>query len=121
METGDVLEMDASGAEIVDRVAESYVFVDGLGVGDIGKHLVEDRRLLSRNGFLVVVVTLDKYTGGLVGEPDIITRGFVYEVEADDLLEGIKREVAEAVRRGGTRSEITKRLESSLSRFAHPE
>lgn len=115
METGDVLELGADSAEIVDCVSESYVFVDGRGVGDVGKRVLEDRRLLSRNGFLVAVVTLDKYTGGLRGEPEIITRGFVYEAEAAELLDRAREEITNAVRLGGTRSEIAERLKSSLA------
>ena len=121
METGDVLEMDDSGAEIVDRVSDSYVFVDGLGVGDVGKRVLEDRRRLSRDGFLVAQVTLDSDTGRLVGEPQIITRGFVYEEEAGELLEQAKQEAIKAVEFGGTRSEISQRLERYLARFALKE
>jgi len=121
METGDVLELGTDSAEIVDCVSERYVFVDGRGVGDVGKRVLEDRRLLSRNGVLVAVVTLDKYTGGLRGEPEIITRGFVYEAEAAELLDRAREEITNAVRLGGTRSEITERLKSSLSRFAYEE
>jgi len=118
METGDVLEIDRDGAEVVDRVSERYVFVDGLGVGDVGKRVLEDRRLLSRNGFLVVEVTLDRYTGDLVQAPRIVTRGFVYEQESEELLEQAKEEAIRAVERGGTQSEITRRLETYLARFA---
>jgi len=121
METGDVLELDESGAEIVDRVSDSYVFVDGLGVGDVGKRVLEDRRRLSRDGFLVAQVTLDKHTGRLVGEPQIITRGFVYEEEAGELLEEAKQEAIKAIQPGGTRSEISQRLERYLARFALKE
>jgi len=118
METGDVLEIDHGGAEVVDRVSESYVFVDGLGVGDVGKRVLEDRKLLSRNGFLVAEVTLDRYTGDLVHEPLIVARGFVYEPESEELLEQAKEEAVKAVEHGGTLSEITRRLETYLARFA---
>ncbi|HUV94022.1 MAG TPA: ribonuclease J [Anaerolineae bacterium] len=121
METGDVLELDDSGAQIVDRVSDSYVFVDGLGVGDVGKTVLEDRRRLSRDGFLVAQVTLDRYTGHLVGEPLIITRGFVYEQEATELLEQAKQEAIKAVGSARTRSEISQRLEEYLARLALKE
>ena len=121
METGDVLELDDSGAEIVDRVSDSYVFVDGLGVGDVGRSVLEARTRLSRDGFLVAQVTLDSDTGRLVGEPQIITRGFVYEQEATELLEQAKQEAIKAVEFGGTRSEISRRLEKYLARFALKE
>jgi len=118
VETGDVLEIDDGQAKVVDHVSKRYVFVDGLGVGDVGKNVLEDRRLLSRNGFLVTQVTIDKYTGHLMGEPQIITRGFVYEEEAKDLLEQAKQVVVEIVERGGTRSDLSERLKAHLARFA---
>ena len=121
METGDVFEINADGAEVVDSISEGHVFVDGHGVGDVGQSVLDDRRLLSRNGFLIVVVTLDKYTGGLIGEPQIITHGFVYEAEAESLLERAKQEAAKAVQSGGSRSDLTERLKSSLMRFAMEE
>ncbi|NLG27978.1 MAG: ribonuclease J [Chloroflexi bacterium] len=121
METGDVLEIDQDGAEIVDKVSDSYVFVDGLGVGGDGQSVLNERRSLSENGFLVVAVSLDKYTGGLVGEPQIISRGFVYEAEAEDLLELAKAEAVRAVELGGSRTELTERLAQNLARLAHKQ
>jgi len=121
METGDVLEIADGEAQVVDKVSDSYVYVDGLGVGDVGQRVLEDRRLLSRNGFLVAQVAIDKYTGDMLGEPQIVTRGFVYEEEAGELLEQAKQEAARAVEGGGSRSEIAKRLERYLARFAFQE
>lgn len=121
METGDVLEIDADGAGVVDSVAEGHVFVDGHGVGDVGPSVLDDRRILSRNGFLVAVVVLDKYTGELIGEPQIVTRGFVYEAEAEELLGRAKQEVARIASSGGTRSDIAERLKAFLARFAMEE
>lgn len=121
METGDVLAIGPDGAEIVDSVAEDYVFVDGRGVGDVGQGVLEDRRSLSRNGFLVVTVVLDKYTGGLSDEPQIATRGFVSEGEAVELMDRLKREINKEVQRGGTRSEIADRLKTCLTRLTFEE
>lgn len=121
METGDVLEIDESEAEVVDKVADSYVFIDGLGMGDVEQTVLQDRRLLSRNGFLVAIVNVDKYTGGLMGEPQIVTRGFVYEAETVSFLERARQEIERAVQLGGTRSEIAERLRSVLSRLAQAE
>jgi len=121
METGDVLEIDQDGAEIVDKVSDSYVFVDGLGVGGDGQTVLDERRILSQNGFLIVAVNLDKYTGGLVGEPQIISRGFVYEAEAEDLLELAKAEASRVVELGGSRAELTERLAQNLARLAHKQ
>jgi ribonuclease J len=121
LETGDVLELDAESAKVVDHVANGYVFVDGRGVGDVGEHVIEERRLLSRNGFLVAVVALDKYTGGLIGEAQIVTQGFVFQAESSDLLERAKLEINRVVQLGGTRSEVSERLKSALERFAFNE
>ena len=121
METGDVLEIDEDGAEVVDKVADSYVFIDGLGMGDVEQTVLEDRRLLSRNGFLVAIVNVDKYTGGLMGEPQMVTRGFVYEAETVSFLERARQEIERAVKSGGTRSEVAERLRSTLSRLAQAE
>jgi ribonuclease J len=121
METGDVLEINSHGAEIVDRVTDSPMFVDGRGIGDIEESVIEERRALSRNGFVVAVVNLDKYTGGLMGDPQIVTRGFVYEADAGDLLERARQEIARAVQSGGTRSELTERVKGALARFTFDE
>jgi ribonuclease J len=118
METGDVLEIDGNGAEVVDKVSEDYVLVDGLGMGSDGQNVLDERRLLSQNGFLVATIILDKYTGGLVGEPRIVTHGFVYEAEARDLIDLIKDEIARAVELRGTRSELAERLTAVLSHVA---
>jgi len=118
IETGDVLELSAAGAEVVGHVSDTRVFVDGRGIGDLEQSVIEERRLLAGNGFLVAVVLVDKYTGGLLREPQIVTRGFVYEAESPDLLERAKEAVAKAVEWGGSRLEIEDRLQESLARLA---
>ena len=75
------------------------VYVDGLGVGDIGQVVLRDRRLLSSDGVLVVVVTVDSETGELAAGPDIISRGFVYERESEGILEGARAVVERAITR----------------------
>ncbi len=121
METGEVLEISPDSAEVVDHVSDSYISVDGRRVGDVVQPVIDERRSLSRNGFLVVAITLDKYTGGLVGEPQIISRGFIYEAESADLLERIKQEASKAAQLGGTRSEIAERLRNCLMRCTYEE
>jgi len=118
IESGDVLELTPEGGEVVDHVADGYVFVDGLGVGDVCEPVLDERRLLSRNGVIVAVVTLDKYTGGLIGTPQIVTRGFLYEADAGPLLDGAKEEVIRAVELGGTRSQLAERVSVYLRRYA---
>ena len=121
METGDVLELDANGARIVDHVGDSHVFVDGRGVGDVGISVIEERQALARNGFLTVMVMLDKYTGGLVAEPQIVTRGFINGPDAADFIDKMEDEVVRIVQRGGTRAEITDRLETALAHLIYEE
>ena len=86
LSSGDVLELEAERASVVDKVTAQGILVDGLGVGDVGNIVLRDRQYLSENGLLVVVVTLEKYTNQLLAGPDIISRGFVYVRESDNLL-----------------------------------
>lgn len=86
-EDGDVLEMTGEGAAKSGKVNTGKVFVDGKGVGDVGDMIIKDRRHLSRDGMVIVVVSLNGNTGEVLYGPDIITRGFVFEDESADLLE----------------------------------
>ncbi len=90
MENGKTLEIDKYSAKITTQVPSGIVLVDGLGVGDVGNIVIRDRQLLSENGMIIVVVTLDKKTAKVVSGPDIVTRGFVYVRESEDLMEDIK-------------------------------
>ena len=96
---GDVIEASVPGGiHVVDSVPCGNVYVDGLGVGDVGQVVLRDRRVLSSDGVLVVVVTVDSETGELLGSPDLISRGFVYEREAEPLLDAARRKVEDAIR-----------------------
>jgi len=121
MESGDVLELTSHSARIVDTVSEDYVFVDGRGVGDVGQVVLEDRRMLSQNGFLMAVVTLDRATGRILAGPEIISRGFVYVRESEELLERARQKVTEVIERGGSRASLTRRIRDALTRFAYKE
>jgi ribonuclease J len=76
-ESGDVIELTADSLEKVDHISAGYVYVDGLGVGDIGDEILRDRRRLADDGVLIVAITVDRRTGELLSEPDLISRGFV--------------------------------------------
>jgi ribonuclease J len=87
MEDGDILELNPQSARIVGKVNSGNVYVDGLSVGDVGNVVLNDRRLLSRDGIAMVVIAVSKENGHLVGRPDIISRGFVDNREAVQLIE----------------------------------
>jgi len=85
-EDGDVVELNAHGLEKVDRIDAGYLYVDGI-VGDVGQGVLRDRRVLAEEGVVVVVVTVDFAKGDVINGPEIITRGWVYAPEAEDLLD----------------------------------
>ncbi len=97
LSSGDVLEIGQEGAKIVDRVQAGGILVDGLGVGDVGNIVLRDRQNLAENGIIIVVMTLEKYSNQLLAGPDIVTRGFVYVRESENLIDEAKHVVSEAV------------------------
>mgnify|MGYP000985506266 FL=1 len=94
--SGDVVELGADSIKVVDRVAAGGVFVDGLGVGDVGNIVLRDRQNLAQNGIIIVALSLEKGSNQLLSGPDIVSRGFVYVRESGDLME----EATEVVRVG---------------------
>ena len=97
LSSGDVLELSEAGGEVVDKVPAQDVYVDGLGVGDVGNIVLRDRQHLSENGLLIVVVTFEKHTNQILAGPDIVSRGFVYVREAENLMEEAKAIVYDAL------------------------
>lgn len=97
MSSGDVLEIGETGAEVVDEVQSGGILVDGLGVGDVGNIVLRDRQYLAENGIIIVVMTLEKYTNQLLAGPDLVTRGFVYVRESENLMEDARDVVYDAV------------------------
>ena len=85
MESGDVLSIGKEDAKVVGKVPAGSVLVDGLGVGDVGNIVLRDRQNLAENGIIIVVLTLEKYTNQILAGPDIVTRGFVYVRESENL------------------------------------
>jgi len=117
-EDGDVIVIDDDGLRLGDRVPAGYVYVDGI-IGDVGTGVIRDRRVLAEEGVVVVVVTVDVQTAEIVTGPEIITRGWVYAPEAEDLLDEACDTVAEAVQRalgGGVRD--VEALERDVRRAA---
>lgn len=97
LSSGDVLNIGYDGADVIDKVQTGGILVDGLGVGDVGNIVLRDRQNLAENGIIIVVMTLEKYTNQLLSGPDIVTRGFVYVRESEDLIENAKKVVEAAV------------------------
>ena len=97
MESGDVLGIGKEDAKIIGKVPAGSVLVDGLGVGDVGNIVLRDRQNLAENGIIIVVLTLEKYTNQILAGPDIVTRGFVYVREAENLIDDARDVVANAL------------------------
>lgn len=95
--SGDVVSLDEDSCQVTDHVACGAILVDGLGVGDVGNIVLRDRQNLAQNGIIVVVLTLEKHSNQLLSGPDIVSRGFVYVRESEDLLEEAHSVVADAV------------------------
>jgi ribonuclease J len=97
MSSGDVVELGSESWKVVDHVQSGGILVDGLGVGDVGNIVLRDRQNLAQNGIIVVVLTLEKYSNQLLAGPDIVSRGFVYVRESEDLMEEARAIVNDAV------------------------
>ena len=114
IENGTPIELFADGsARRGAPVTAGYVFVDGLSVGDVGEIVLRDRRSLANDGMFMIVVTVDKQTGTVVGRPEIVTRGFVHLNEKDPIME-------EAVRRGSWRRSTRRATTSARSACSRP-
>ncbi len=95
--SGDVLEICEEDAEVVEHVSTGAILVDGLGVGDVGNIVLRDRQHLAEDGIIIVVLTLEKYSSQLLAGPDIVSRGFVYVRESEDLIEDARNVVEDVV------------------------
>ena len=97
LKTGDVLELDEESAAVADHVQTGAILVDGLGIGDVGNIVLRDRQHLAEDGIVIAVVTLEKYSNQILAGPDIVSRGFVYVREAEDLMEEAREVVEDAM------------------------
>ncbi len=97
--TGDVLELDKEGAAVTGSVQVGSILVDGLGVGDVGNIVLRDRQHLAEDGILIVVLTLEKGNSQILAGPDIVSRGFVYVRESDQLMEEATRVIEDSLGR----------------------
>lgn len=94
---GKVIELTADSAQINGTVPSGRVFVDGYGVGDVGSVVLRDRKHLAQDGMIVVVLSLSSEDGGLISGPDIVTRGFVYVKESEELMEELRQVAIQAL------------------------
>ena len=97
LHSGDVLELSEEAAKVTGKVPVGSIFVDGLGVGDVGNIVIRDRQHLAEDGILIVVVALDCENNVVVSGPDIVSRGFVYVRESDELLDGARDIVSDVL------------------------
>lgn len=97
LESGDVLELGEQEAKVTGKVPVGDILVDGLGVGDVGNIVLRDRQHLAEDGIMIVVLALDQASGYLVSGPDIVSRGFVYVKESDELMEEARERMAEVI------------------------
>jgi len=94
LEDGDALELTQQGGKLVERVSASNVYVDGLSVGDLDSVVLRDRRMLSKDGIVMVIIAINQQTGKLVTRPDIVSRGFIDETEDKKMIEASRDAVA---------------------------
>ena len=103
VENGTVINVNKYGVQIGERIPGGYIFVDGSGVGDVGRAVIRDREILARDGFLTISVNIER-TGEIHGSPEIISRGFVYLRDSDDLFQHVRGAVYDIIAQNGTRS-----------------
>lgn len=122
VENGTTVELDSRGIRIGERQPGGYVFVDGSGVGDVGRAVIRDREILAQDGFVLVSVNVDQRSGKLINEPRIVSRGFVYLKDAEDFLDQIRDNIADVVNRSrrlnGNRQSL---VEESLGKLIYNE
>jgi ribonuclease J len=119
IENGQVVEFDDGKLKLGDRVPGGYVFVDGSRVGDVGPSVVRERGALARDGIVVISLIMEKSSGRLLEEPEIITRGFVYKREAKDLISMARKQITDTVKRGN--GNIQDDIEQSIKAFLYNE
>ncbi|OGN98348.1 MAG: ribonuclease J [Chloroflexi bacterium RBG_13_51_18] len=121
LEDGDILELNANSAKKNGKVSSGHVYVDGLSVGDIGGVVLRTRRMLSRDGIVVVIIAVNRQTGKLIGRPDIVTRGFIDTREFGNMIEESRELLIKTLDHSGSRvsewSFINTKVRDALDRF----
>ena len=126
LSNGSVLELDGEKAKVSGTVQAGKILVDGLGVGDVGNIVLRDRKHLSQDGLIIVVVTISHDTRQMVSRPDVISRGFVYVREAENLIEGVKYAAEESVlecleKRNIEWASMKSSLKASVARYIYDQ
>jgi len=122
IENGTSIEIDHKGIHIGERQPGGYVFVDGSGVGDVGRAVIRDREILARDGFMIVSANIDQRTGKLIDEPRIVSRGFVYLRDAEDFLDQIRENVTTLLNNNHSANGNRRTMvEDSLSKLVYSE
>jgi len=126
VEDGQIVDFDrADDGEIKAQLGESlqshHVFVDGLGVGDVGNVVLRDRRILSRDGFMACVVVMDEFDGELLYGPEILSRGFIYMRDNEDMIKRARAAAMKAVRKRSSPRAIENKMKDILDDFAQRE
>jgi len=119
VENGQVVEFENGKMTLGERVPGGYVFVDGSGVGDVGPSVVREREALARDGIVVISLVLSKKTGRLIEEPEILTRGFVYHRDADELLNVARKRISDTISRGN--GNLQTDIEQTVKAFFYNE
>ena len=121
---GDVLELDKESARISGQVPADYVYVDGLGVGDIDHVILRDRHHLASDGMVVIIVAIEKKTGRLVGQPEVVSRGFVDIEESEELLQRTREMVVTALQGDDHIAEwgvVNTQIKDAIAQFLYDE
>lgn len=119
IEDGQVVEMAPDWVFLAEKVSSGRVFIDGLGVGDIGSVVLRDRRQLARDGFLVVTIGLDEETGDVILGPEILSRGFVYMAESETLIEEAKEIIWDVLETQESAEAVAAHVHSALADFCY--
>ncbi len=120
VDEGGIIEFSREGANVVGEVETTNIFVDGIGVGDVGAIVLRDRKVLAEEGMVVVIVTIHKNTNRLLGEPEIISRGFVFMKESAGLIKGSQDTVKKTLKLNGKVRNwlsVKEKITSDLSRY----
>jgi ribonuclease J len=123
LEDGDILELDRKGGKVVGRTAADHVYVDGLAVG-VNQVLLRDRQRLASDGIIVVILTVDSHTGRLVGQPDVVAKGFMDTKGVEEILANSRKRVTQALKGADHHSEsadVNARVRDTLAKYLYHE